>query len=322
MHTNTLTFPTSSAATPPVKISAVDELTINWHVTEACNYRCQYCYAKWKDYPNPRELFHDRDRTRGLLIELFRYFQPTNTSNPLREELSWKALRLNLAGGEPSILGDRLLEIAQVAREVGFQLSIISNGSRLTRSMIKELAPHLTCLGISLDSANPTTNKDIGRALKSGKLLDLQELAANVHLARKINPLLTVKLNTVVNLLNAGEDLSGLIQEIRPQRWKILRMLPIVDASLAISDEGFAAFVQRHRAFKSVQCVEDNRDMCESYLMIDPFGRFFQNHPSLTGGYQYSKPILSVSAGTAFSEMAFNSTSFQARYTGELGGQL
>jgi len=62
--------------------------------------------------------------------------------------------------------------------------------------------------------------------------------------------------------------------------------------------------------------------MCESYLMIDPFGRFFQNHPSLTGGYQYSKPILSVSAGTAFSEMAFNSTSFQARYTGELGGQL
>lgn len=22
----------------------VDELVINWHLTEACNYRCQYCY--------------------------------------------------------------------------------------------------------------------------------------------------------------------------------------------------------------------------------------------------------------------------------------
>lgn len=143
-----------------------------------------------------------------------------------------------------------------------------------------------------------------------------------MHLARKINPSLTVKLNTVVNLLNAGENLSSLIQEIRPQRWKILRMLPIVDTSLVVSDEEFAAFVQRHRAFQSVQCVEDNRDMCESYLMIDPFGRFFQNHSSLTGGYQYSKPILSVGAGTAFSDMALNSTSFQTRYTGELGGQL
>jgi radical S-adenosyl methionine domain-containing protein 2 len=321
MRTNTPIFPENPAATPHVKISEVDELTINWHVTEACNYRCQYCYAKWNDYPNPRELFHNRSHTRALLTELFRYFQPTNTSNPLREELSWKALRLNLAGGEPSILGDRLLEIAQAAREVGFELSIISNGSRLTRSMIKELAPHLTCLGISLDSANPTTNMEIGRALKSGKLIDLQELTANVHLARKINPLLTVKLNTVVNLLNVGEDLSGLVEEIRPQRWKILRMLPIVDASLAISDEEFAAFVQRHRAFQSVQCVEDNRDMCESYLMVDPFGRFFQNHPSLAGGYLYSDPILAVGVQAAFSKIAFNSASFQSRYTGELGGK-
>lgn len=22
----------------------VEELVINWHLTEACNYRCQYCY--------------------------------------------------------------------------------------------------------------------------------------------------------------------------------------------------------------------------------------------------------------------------------------
>ena len=321
MHTNTLIFPTNSAATPPAKISTVDELTINWHVTEACNYSCQYCYAKWKDCLNPRELFHDRRRTRELLNELFRYFHPTNTSDPLSEELSWKTVRLNLAGGEPSILGDRLLDIAEIAREVGFQISIISNGSRLTHSMIKELAPNLACLGISLDSANPNTNRGIGRTLRGGEVLDLESLIANIDLARQINPLLTVKLNTVVNLLNAEEDLNGLIERVRPQRWKILRMLPIVDASLAVSDEKFAAFVQRHRVFQAVQCVEDNQDMCESYIMIDPFGRFFQNHPSLKGGYQYSKPILSVGASTAFSEMAFNSTSFQSRYTGELGGR-
>jgi radical S-adenosyl methionine domain-containing protein 2 len=321
MRTNTLIFSANRSATPPAKVPSVDELTINWHVTEACNYSCRYCYAKWKDSPNPRELFHDRRRTRQLLTELFRYFDPTNTNNPLREELSWKTVRLNVAGGEPSILGDRLLEIAKVAREVGFQLSIISNGSRLTRSMIKELAPHLTCLGISLDSANPTTNMEIGRALRSGQLLDLQELADHIRLARKITPRLTIKLNTVVNLLNAGEDLSDLVGEIRPQRWKILRMLPIVDRSLAISDEEFVAFVQRHRAFQSVQCVEDNRDMCESYLMVDPFGRFFQNHPSLAGGYLYSYPILAVGAQAAFSKMAFDSASFQSRYTGELGGK-
>lgn len=23
-------------------------VVINWHVTEACNYHCGYCYAKWQ----------------------------------------------------------------------------------------------------------------------------------------------------------------------------------------------------------------------------------------------------------------------------------
>lgn len=307
--------------TPSARIPVIEELTLNWHITEACNYRCQYCYAKWKDSPDRKELFHDSGRTRELLGGLFRFFHPKNERNPLRKELSWKAVRLNIAGGEPSVLGDRLLETAQIAQEVGFRLSIISNGSGLTPKVVRELAPQLTCLGISLDSANSVTNREIGRADRRGKLLNLDELLANLHLARQINSQLVVKLNTVVNLLNAGEDLSGLLEEVRPNRWKILRMLPILDDSLAVSDVEFSAFVQRHRSFRSIQCVEDNQDMYESYLMIDPLGRFFQNHPSLAGGYLYSKPILAVGAMAAFTEMAFKPDSFQSRYTGEAGGK-
>lgn len=112
-----------------------------------------------------------------------------------------------------------------------------------------------------------------------------------------------------------------MVEKVRPERWKILRALPVIDDSLAISDKKFFAFVQRHRSFESIQCIEDHREMCESYLMVDSFGRFFQNHPSLAGWYLCSDPILSVGAHAAFSEMAFNSTSFQSRYTGELGGK-
>ena len=317
-HTPILSQPVE---TPSAGIPAVEELTLNWHITEACNFRCQYCYEKWQDSPDRKELFHDSGRTRELLGELFRFFHPANKSNPLRRKLSWKTVRLNLAGGEPSVLGSRLLKTAQIAREVGFKLSIISNGSGLTPEVIEELAPQLTCLGISLDSARSATNREIGRADRRGKLLNLDELVANLDLARQINPLLSIKLNTVVNLLNAGEDLSGLLEKIRPNRWKILRMLPVIDDSLAVSDAEFSAFVQRHRSFRSIQCVEDNQDMYESYLMIDPLGRFFQNHPSLAGGYLYSKPILTAGAMSAFTEMAFKPDSFQARYTGESGGK-
>jgi len=318
MPAKTSVVASSFDATDSSFIGQLDELTINWHVTEACNYRCQYCYAHWKDRPDPRELFHDPRRTRTLLDELFRFFHPDNAANPLRKNLSWKFVRLNLAGGEPTLLHHRLLAVASVAREIGFRLSIISNGSGLSRDMLEELVPSLSYLGISLDSVSAFSNREIGRIDRKGRLLDIGRLAADVRWARTINPRMAVKLNTVVNRLNAEQDLSELVAQFQPDRWKLLRMLPVVDQSLAVSDEQFLAFVDRHRAFRAVQCIEDSQDMCESYLMVDPFGRLFQNRPApCTDGYVYSQPIVAVGAATAFSQIAFNSSGFQSRYAVE-----
>lgn len=55
--------------------------------------------------------------------------------------------------------------------------------------------------------------------------------------------------------------------------------------------------------------------MRESYLMVDPHGRFFQNSLLTPGqGYAYSRPILEVGAEAAFAQMAFDTARFSARY--------
>jgi|APMI01.1.fsa_nt_gi radical S-adenosyl methionine domain-containing protein 2 len=296
-------------------IHHVNELVINWHVTEACNYHCQYCYSRWEEHPDSRELFHDSNRTFALLSELFRFFRPENQGNPLKNRLGWPSVRLNLAGGEPSILGDKLIAICRMAKAIGFKVSIISNGSRLSSDMIGQIAPNLSCLGVSIDSISFGTNERVGRSDRKGQQLAIPELARTLRHARSNNPNLTLKLNTVVNRLNAEENLSGLIQLLRPDRWKIFRMLPVIGQSLAISNEQFLAFINRHRSYSSIQCIEDHQDMLESYLMIDPHGRFFQNDVALAGqGYSYSQPILANGAEAAFSEMRFDATRFQARY--------
>lgn len=290
-------------------------LVLNWHLTEACNYRCQYCYATWNDFAAPRELIHDPGRTAALLSELYRFFQPGNCANPLSERMSWSVVRLNLAGGEPLLYAGKLPAIVNQARALGFEVSLISNGSRLNHQLLGQMAPQLTWLGISLDSASPATSSAIGRIDRRGELLELDELATNLRHARQSNPQLRLKLNTVVNLLNHDEDLSPLIQRFAPDKWKVLRMLPVVSKDLAVSDQQFAAFVARHSQFNRILCAEDNQDMHESYLMIDPHGRFFQNSPLIAGkGYDYSKPILEAGVGAAFAEMAFNSVRFSARY--------
>jgi radical S-adenosyl methionine domain-containing protein 2 len=190
---------------------------------------------------------------------------------------------------------------------------VISNGSGLTRELLDCLATQLSRLGISIDSANAVSNRAIGRIDRRGRLLDLGNLATCFANARQANPDLQLKFNTVVNQRNHVGDLSALVRHFAPDKRKVLSMLPVV--SLHLADEQFGPFVARHRTLANILCAEDNQDMRESYLMIEPRGRFFQNGPLIAGqGYVYSSPILQVGAEAAFAEMVFDPKRFSARY--------
>ena len=299
------------------------QLVINWHLTEACNYSCQYCYAAWNKATNPRELINDAGQTLELLTELYRFFEPNNTSNSLKSNFNWSSVRLNFAGGEPLLHAKKLPLIVKQARELGFEVSMISNGSYLNENLLNLLASELTWLGISIDSDSAVANQIIGRRDRHKRLLDFNALSESLIKARLNNPNLRLKLNTVINQANHEEDLSALIELFSPEKWKVLRMLPVVNKKLAINDEQFAQFVNRHEEFSQIMSVEDNQDMRESYLMVDPYGRFFQNSQLIAGpGYTYSQPILTTGAQAAFSEMSFDHNLFDARYVPALKGGL
>lgn len=144
------------------------ELVINWHVTEACNYACRYCYAKWDKPGSQRELIHDWAGTTRLLQELSAYFAPESADHPLAGAMDWTSIRLNLAGGEPLLFCQQVLRIAALARELGLSVSIITNASLLTPVLAEGLAEHLSLLGVSLDSARGATNRQIGRLDRRG----------------------------------------------------------------------------------------------------------------------------------------------------------
>ena len=291
----------------------IHEMVVNWHLLEACNYRCGFCYAAWDTPRGAPGLWRDPVRSAALLEELRGFFDPANAENPLRDRLRWNSLRLSLAGGEPTLIGDRLVEIAADARRLGFRVSLISNGSRLGGDRIAALAPCLDMLGISIDSADPDTNIRIGRCDGSGTPLLPEHLVSLVGRARAANPALAVKVNTVVSAGNADESLADIIARIRPDRWKLLRVLPMVSEALSIGKSEFDAFVGRHRQFSSIISVEDNAAMTESYVMVDPQGRFFQNRRGL-GGYAYSLPILHAGAARAFEDISVSPERFAGRY--------
>jgi len=77
---------------------------------------------------------------------------------------------------------------------------------------------------------------------------------------------------------------------------------------LLITNAEFRQFVKRHEYLNPI--VEDNEVMIDSYAMIDPLGRFFQNTQKI---YNFSNPILKVGIRNAFDELKYNHIKFLKR---------
>ena len=81
---------------------------------------------------------------------------------------------------------------------------------------------------------------------------------------------------------------------------------------LSISDKQFYNFIDRHRFLndKGILIKEDNEDMTNSYIMITPDGKFYQNS---NNQYIYSESILDIGFKNAIKQTGFNYETYEKR---------
>ncbi|MEK6607337.1 MAG: viperin family antiviral radical SAM protein [Myxococcota bacterium] len=266
-------------------------ISVNFHLLSACDAECTFCFATFRDVPghlSTTDALHLIDRLRAAGAE-----------------------KINFAGGEPTLHRD-IGRLVSSARKAGLVTSIISNGARL-RPLIEKHAADLDWVGLSVDSAREDVQAALGRGRgdhvrRSVELFDL------VH-ARGLR----AKLNTVVTALNCDEDMSAFVRRARPDRWKVFQVLPIGGQNdgrvepLLISPDQFRAFVARHAALRPEglgPVAEDNDSMTDSYVMVDPLGRFYSN---ATGRHVYSAPILEVGVEAALAQVGWDAEKFVER---------
>lgn len=287
-----------------------NELVINFHMTEACNYKCDYCYATWDSGCDSKELHRTENAVESLIDKLADYFL---VDNPLQQTMGYQSTRLNFAGGEPMLLGQRFHEALLHAKLRGFSTSVITNAAFLDEENLLAISRHVDVLGVSFDSADEITAKMIGRMDRRGGWISPTKLAYIASKYRELNPQGMFKINTVVNQHNFHESLVDIMTVVKPNKWKLLRVLPIYERIDPITDKQFLSYVERHRTFSDVNVVEDNQDMTASYLMINPQGCFYQNGNE-NKGYNISEPILSVGVEDAFANIKFDIDTFLSRY--------
>jgi len=262
--------------------------------------RCNYCFATFRD----------------VVAEVLpKGHLPREEALRVVEMLAEHFAKVTFAGGEP-MLCPWLPELIRAAKQREATTMLVTNGTKLTHPWILKMAGELDWITLSIDSASDETHRRLGRAVNN-KAITAADYALTAACARRAG--MRLKVNTVVTSLNVGEDMSNLIATLKPERWKILQVLPIEGQNdgkvepLLCTPGDFEAFVERHRGLeaKGITLVpEDNYAIRGTYAMVDPAGRFFDD---AAGRHRYSEPILRVGLDHAFGQIAFSMDGFLRR---------
>ena len=274
---------------------------VNYHLWKPCNMRCAFCFATFQDI-DPLILPKGHLGRDGCISVV--------------ESLAEAGFRkINFAGGEPTLC-PWLPDLIRRAKALGLTTSIVTNGSRVTTEWLDTIGGNLDWIALSIDSVEPGTLIEIGRTTKSGPMSEDDYLYV-VGLIRQND--IRIKVNTVVTSLNLGEDLRSFVMKARPERWKILQVLPVkgqndlaVDRHI-VSNDDFDRFVSLCRSVEAygVAVVPESNDlMTGSYVMVDPAGRFFDN---VSGTHSYGRSIIEVGVEEALKDVSVNAGRFLAR---------
>lgn len=275
--------------------------SVNYHVWEPCNMRCKFCFATFQDVKH--SILPKGHLPKEQAIELVKLLA------------AFGFQKITFAGGEPTLC-PWLSELIAIAKDAGMTTMIITNGSHLTDEFLDTNRNKLDWIGISIDSLNPDTNLQIGRAITGKTPLSLECYKSLINRIKEFD--YGLKINTVVNSKNYLENMIDFIRFAQPKRWKIMQVLPIIgqnDVSIEdyiITEKEFQIFLDKHSVLSDItQLVpESNTLMKGSYAMIDPAGRFFDN---AAGTHKYSTPILDIGIEMAIQEVTYDLSKFISR---------
>ena len=216
-------------------------------------------------------------------------------------------MKLNFVGGEPTLC-PYLGELIDYSKDLALITGVVSNGARITQQFVNQYGNNIDWIGLSLDSGDEDVQKYLGRG--NGNYVQ-----TTINKSKMIkNAGIKLKINSVITRFNYAEDMTELIKIINPNRWKVFQVLEIKGQNrkhvneLLINNVEFRQFVKRHEYLNPI--VEDNDAMIDSYVMIDPLGRFFQNTQKI---YSFSSPILEVGIRNAFDALKYNHMKFLER---------
>ena len=117
-----------------------DGKTAIWEISDICNLNCRHCY-------------HQRGESVTISIE--------SAEKTLKKLRTLGTTHIHFLGGEP-LMVPNIIDILELAKELGFMTSINTNGMRINESFAQELLKaNVDSIMISMDGASKEVNDSI-----------------------------------------------------------------------------------------------------------------------------------------------------------------
>ena len=267
----------------------ISNLKLNLHILEKCNHHCGFCFGKYH------------------LNQFMNYDDSLKIIDKIAE--SKKFSEINIAGGEP-LLFPKIDKVIEHIKNVNLKCSIITNGQLLDENFLKKKMKNLTTIGLSIHSFNNKTNLLMGCCTNEGKSLTSDKLISLCNFI-KTNSKCKIKINTVVNQFNKNENMNNILKKISIDRFKILKCQEFENnKKFLINDEDYNNFCKNH---SNIPNVVFEKNMQNTYIMINPEGNFIYNHPFkpeyITLGSALNDNFLNL-----FNQLPLNYKEYNLRY--------
>ena len=159
-------------------------VTINWAVTNRCNFGCRHCYSR-------------ADTSEELAFNVI--------SELLGKISGAKVFSINFGGGEPLLRRD-IFDIARSASELGLVVSMNSNGFLIDKTVAQKLKEAgFKKVGISIDSPRPETHDEF-RGMKGSH----EKAVSALKYLKEAG--IETSISSVICKINI-DDIDGLIEQ-------------------------------------------------------------------------------------------------------------
>ena len=224
--------------------------------------------------------------------------------------------KVNFASGEPTLV-PFLPDLIQYAKKKGLFVSIISNGTGISKKFLDRCGRFIDLIGLSIDSSIKSIEKTLGRTLRiENPSVNYSHVDVIREKAKWIHDYdIPLKINTTITPLNWQEDMQELIRELKPIRWKVFQVHKIFGINDAffqefgeLTNEQYDNFTSRHQDLNPQ--YETSNMIRDSYCMITPDGRFYQD---TNNHHNYSDYVLKIGVLNAFNQVFFSEDKFNQR---------